>query len=152
MKKGYINGSDLLLLINGKAIGHCSSHSLEFTSETKDRQVKPVATADMSSGLWKEKGVTGLSISISADGIGFYDEAEFGRAELLAAWNAGEAVTVKACERGKETKPYLEGSFIITKVSESSPAQDDVTYNLSLENNGQPTTFAPSEITNGAAE
>lgn len=42
---GYINGSDLLLKVGGKAVGHCTSHTLTFNSETKDRAVKPVASA-----------------------------------------------------------------------------------------------------------
>ena len=50
---GYINGSDILLSVGGKAIGHCASHTLTFNSETKDRAVKPLASASYSSGLWK---------------------------------------------------------------------------------------------------
>ena len=65
-KKGYCNGSDMLLYVDGKAVGHCTSHSTTLTTETKDRAVKPVATAEISAGLWKGKGVTGLSVSISA--------------------------------------------------------------------------------------
>ena len=45
VKKGYVNGSDLLLYINGKAVGHCTSHTATFNSETKERAVKPVASA-----------------------------------------------------------------------------------------------------------
>ena len=75
---GYINGSDLLLMVGGKAVGHCTSHTLTFNSETKDRAVKPAASEAKSSGLWKNKGVTSLSISISAEGLRFYDETENG--------------------------------------------------------------------------
>ena len=62
---GYINGSDLLLSIGGKPVGHCTSHKLTFNTETKDRAVKPLATQGSKAGLWKEKGVNGLSITIS---------------------------------------------------------------------------------------
>ena len=48
---GYINGSDLLLKIGDKAVGHCTSHKLTFNSETKDRAVKPVATKATEAGL-----------------------------------------------------------------------------------------------------
>ena len=65
---GYINGSDLLLSIDGKAVGHCSKHKVTYNSETKERAVKPVATQVEGAGLWKDKSVTGLSITISADG------------------------------------------------------------------------------------
>lgn len=67
----YCNGSDMLLYVGDKAFGHCSTHTTTMNSETKDRAVKPAASAAKSSGLWKQKGVTGLSISISADGLVF---------------------------------------------------------------------------------
>ena len=138
---GYINGSDLLLSVGGKAIGHCTSHTLTFNSETKDRAVKPAAASGYSAGLWKGKGVTGLSISVKADGLRYYGEAENGYEELSALWGAGAPVTVKAFEREGDESPYLEGSFVITSLEETTPAQDDVTYTISLENNGEPTTY-----------
>ena len=83
-KTGYCNGSDMLLYIGGKAVGHCTTHTVTLSSETKDRAVKPVATKTISSGLWKGKGVVGLSYSISAEGLCFYDETECGYKELYA--------------------------------------------------------------------
>ena len=47
---GYVNGSDMLLYINGKAIGHCSSHTTTFNAETKERAVKPVASLPKQQG------------------------------------------------------------------------------------------------------
>lgn len=150
-KTGYCNGSDLLLYIDGKAIGHCTTHTLTLNSETKERAVKPVASKSMSAGLWKGKGITSLSISLSAEGLGFYDETEFGFKEAFAAWKAGLAVTVKAMEREESDKPYLEGSFVITSLERQAPAQDDVTYSISLENDGEPTTLDESAITETVA-
>ncbi len=43
-KTGYCNGSDMLLYVGGKAVGHCTTHTSTFNSETKDRAVKPVAS------------------------------------------------------------------------------------------------------------
>ena len=93
-RNGYCNGSDMLVYVGGKAVGHCTSHTATFNSETKDRAVKPKASAPISAGLWKNKTVTGLSISISADGLVHYDETESGFKELLAAWRQGKPVTV----------------------------------------------------------
>ena len=98
-KRGYCNGSDMLLYVGGKAVGHCTTHTTTLNSETKDRAVKPVATAAISAGLWKGKGVTGLSVSISAEGLVFYEETESGYKALLTAWNAGTSVEVKCMER-----------------------------------------------------
>lgn len=146
-KTGYVNGSDMLLYVDGKAIGHCTTHSTEFSSETKDRQVKPVASAPMSAGLWKAKGVTGLSISISADGLACYDEPEAGFGTLFDLWTKGKSVTVKCMERENSDKPYLQGKFIISKVSRQDGAQDDSTYSISLDNDGMPETLDSTAIT-----
>lgn len=142
---GYVNGSDLLLSVGGKAVGHCTSHKTTFNSETKDRAVKPIQTQGVSAGLWKDKGVTGLSISISAEGLRFYDETESGFTELAAKWGAGTVVEVKAFPRGDgkpaTQTPYLVGNFVITSIEEDAPAQDDATYSINLENAGEPTIY-----------
>lgn len=137
----YINGSDLLLKVAGAAVGHCTSHTVTFNSETKDRAVKPVASAAKSAGLWKGKGVTGMSISISFEGLRFYNETESGFDAIASEWGTGQSVDVEAFERGNSNEPYLVGKFVITSLEETSPAQDDATYNGSLENDGEPTTY-----------
>ena len=149
-RTGYCNGSDMLVYVGGKAVGHCTSHTATFNSETKDRAVKPVASASLSAGLWKGKTVTGLSISISAEGLVHYDETESGFKELLAAWKTGAPVTVKCMERANDNEPYREGSFVITSLERTDPAQDDSTYSIQLENNGEPTTLDEDAITENA--
>ena len=115
---------------------HCTSHTLTFASETKDRAVKPVASATISTSLWKGKGVTGLSVSISAEGLRNYDETEGGFKSLVSAWVTGQPVAVLGFERESDATPYLSGNFVITNLEETSPAQDDATYSISLENDG----------------
>lgn len=148
----YINGSDLLLFVGGKAVGHCTSHTLTFNSETKDRQVKPAASLGIQSGLWKQKGVTGLSISISFEGLRFYDEAENGFEEIAPMWGVGQSVEVCAYQRNETAPgvttegqnadtPYVKGNFIISSLEETSPAQDDATYSGSLESDGEPEIY-----------
>ena len=144
---GYINGSDLLLKVGGKAVGHCTSHTLTFNSETKDRAVKPVASATKSSGLWKGKGVTGLSISISAEGLRFYDETENGHEQMASLWGKNASVEVEAFKRGGDKTPYVKGNFVIASLEETSPAQDDATYSVSLENDGEPETYPGKDAT-----
>lgn len=150
-KTGYCNGSDLLLYVGGKAVGSCTSHTATFSSETKERAVKPVASAALSSGKWKKKGVVGLSYSISAEGLRFYDETECGFKELFKLWKAGESVEVKCMEREAAEKPYLVGKCVITSLEETAPAQDDATYSVNLENDGEPTTLDEEAITENAA-
>lgn len=154
----YVNGSDLLLFVGGKAVGHCTSHTLTFNSETKDRNVKPVASQGAQAGLWKGKGVTGLSISISAEGLRFYNETENGFDEIAAKWGVGQSVKVKAYQRGENgvvetgngaSEPYVEGDFIIASIEETSPAQDDATYSVTLENDGEPDVYPGKGETSG---
>ncbi len=146
-KTGYCNGSDMLVYIAGKAVGHCSTHTTTMNSETKDRAVKPIASKGISAGLWKGKGVTGLSISISAEGLVFYGEAETGYKALVAAWKAGKSVEVKCMERESSDKPYLKGNFVIASLERTDPAQDDSTYTVNLENDGEPDTLDESALT-----
>lgn len=150
-KKGYVNGSDVLLYVGGKAIGSCTSHTATFNSETKERAVKPVASATLSAGLWKRKTVTGLSYSVSAEGLRFYDETECGYKTLLGLWKAGKPIEVKCMER-ETAEPYLVGNCIITSLEETSPAADDATYSISLDNDGEPTTLDESKITENEQE
>ena len=149
---GYINGSDLLLKVGGKAVGHCTSHTLTFNSETKDRAVKPEANAAKSSGLWKGKGVTGLSISISAEGLRFYDETENGHEQMASLWGKNASVEVEAFKRGGDKTPYVKGNFVIASLEETSPAQDDATYSVSLENDGEPETYPGKDATEAATQ
>lgn len=141
METGYVNGSDLLLSIGGKAIGHCTSHTLTFSSETKERAVKPLASKAKSAGLWKEKGVTSLSVSISGEGLVFDGETENGYTALAALWAKGESVEVIGFERGNSASPYFKGNFVISSLEQSDPAQDDATYSISLENDGEPEIY-----------
>lgn len=138
----------MLLYIGDKAIGHCSTHSATFSTETKDRAVKPVASASLAAGMWKAKTINGLAVSISAEGLVFYQESEGGFKACLALWKAGQPVSVKCMERESET-PYLTGSFVISSLERTDPAQDDATYSISLENNGE-VTISETVLTEGA--
>ena len=149
-KNGYCNGSDMLLYVGGKAVGSCTSHTTNFKSETKERAVKPAASVKTTSGLWKKKGVIALSYSISSDGLVFYDETECGYRELFAAWKAGKSVTVKCMERDQTDKPYLEGACVIASLDRVDGANDDSTYSIGLENDGEPTTLDETAITENA--
>lgn len=154
-KTGYVNGSDLLLYVDGKAVGSCTSHQTTFNSETKERAVKPPAKQGMKSGLWKKKGVTGLSFSISADGLLFYDETEYGFKKLYQLWKEAKSVEVKCMERSEDGdtdtngEPYLRGMCIITSLQQNAAAQDDATYSVTLENDGEPDELDESKITEG---
>lgn len=136
-KTGYINGSDLLASIDGKACGHCTSHTTTYSSETKDRAVKPLASdASGNAGLYKEKTVTGLSVQVKCEGLRFYGETESGLKSLLSKWKVGGFVELKGFARGNDTAPYMSGKFVISSLEESAPAGDDTTYSATFDNTG----------------
>ena len=135
-KSGYINGADLLLSVGGKAIGHCTTHTCTYNTETKERAVKPASSvAYGGTSLWKEKGV-----------LRHFGETEEGLKSLLNAWKSGAAVTVTAYERDSSASPYLSGSFVIASLEQTAPAQDDSTFSGTLENNGE-VTITPTNLT-----
>lgn len=139
--EGYVNGSNMLLLIENKALGHCSTHTCTFNTETKEHAVKPPASQSVQKGKFKEKTVSGLSYTIEGEGLTFYGEPETSFKELMDLWIAGEPVKVKCIHRGESTSPYLEGYCIIDNLKETSPAEEDTTYSISLTNSGAPTKF-----------
>lgn len=145
----YCNGSNMLLYLGEDAFGHCTTHTATMNSETKDRAVKPAASKAKTNGMWKEKGVTGLSIAISAEGLIYDGETEASYQKMLAAWKSGQPVKIKCMQRGESKKPYLAGSFIISSLERTDPAQDDSTYTINLDNNGEPDTLDETAFTDG---
>lgn len=146
----YCNGSNMLLYLGADAFGHCTTHTATMNSETKDRAVKPAASKAKTNGMWKEKGVTGLSIAISAEGLIYDGETEASYQKMLAAWKSGQPVKIKCMQRGESKKPYLAGSFIISSLERTDPAQDDSTYTINLDNNGEPDTLDETAFTDSA--
>lgn len=138
----YINGNDLLVSIDGKAVGHCTTHTATFSTETKDTAVKPVATKSKEeAGKFKSKTVSGLSIQVKADGLAFRSETEGGFKQLLAKWKVGSSVKLDLFERENDATPYLSGNFVITTLEITAPAGEDSTYSATFDNDGTPDTF-----------
>ena len=141
LPQGYLNGNDLLLLVKGKAVGHCVSYSVDYKSETKNRAVKPIASAPPGSGKFKETTVTGQSISIKTEQFIYIGETEASHKDFLAVWKTGAAVDLKIIARGSSDDVLLAGSFIIESMSETTEADQDVKSSVSFINNGAPTTL-----------
>jgi predicted secreted protein len=144
---GYKPGSDLLIFVGGKAIGHCSTCTITHGSESQERAVKPLASVTAANaGKWTEKNVSKLTVSITAEGFSFFGETEGGYEKLLELWQAAAPVACKYAYRGEEATKYYGGNFVITNLSETAPAGDDATYSVSLENSGPVTPVDLSEL------
>ena len=133
----YVNGSDLLVMVGTKAVGHCTTHTATFSTETKETAFKPLASvAAGSSSLFKGKRVSGLSVQVKADGLVFSGETEAGFKDILAAWKTGAAITLKLFKRGGDATPYCSGNFIISSLENTAPAGEDATYSATFDNDG----------------
>lgn len=134
----YIKGDDILVMFDDKATGHSTSHTSSFSTETKDVAVKPEASkAKSTSGLFKRKRVTGLSVQVKCDGLCVYGETESGIKEFLAKWKVGASVPLKCFERGGDETPYLSGNFIISSLETTAGSGEDVTYSVTFDNDGE---------------
>lgn len=146
-KTGYVDGSDLLMKLGTGAIGHCSTHSVTYSTETADVAVKPAASvAATTAGLYKEKRIKGLNIQAKASGVKFYSETESGFKAILGKWALGQTVTCSFLEREYDSTPYLSGSFVIAELTETNPAKDDATYDVTLDLSGAPTVLDESKL------
>lgn len=137
----YMNGSNVLFSVGGKGLGHCTTHSVTFNTETKERGVKPPVKEGEKKALFNGKGVTKMSISVHGEGFRYMGEEELSLDDVRKLWGAGQSVELSCFERKTSTAPYLKGKFVITKVEETSPAQDDATFNVDFENDGEPEVY-----------
>lgn len=137
----YENGSDILLQVGSACIARCSTHNVQYNTETKERAVKAPASQGKQSALFTSKGVTKLTITAHGEAFRFYKATENGFEECAALWGKGQAVELKAFKRGSDSSPYLQGQFVITAMEETNPANDDATWTIDLENDGEPTIY-----------
>lgn len=139
---GYVNGSDMLLMIGEECVGHCTSHKVQYNADTKRHNVKaPASVKALGTDLFSEETVTGLSLTIDFEGLQHYEETENSIGKLRMAWKAGKPVTAKCFRRSKDDTPYLVVPAVITSLTEDNPARDDSTFSGSLKNSGEPTAF-----------
>lgn len=147
--EGYINGSDMLLAVFNKAIGHCTEHTVTYDTTTKERAVKAPETQGVSASLFKETTVTGLSVTISFKGLKVYDETELDAETLKALWKEAKPVTGECFNRPAagvsdgNRQPYLKADFVITKLTESATAEDDASFDGELKMTGAPEIWTP---------
>lgn len=137
----YMNGSNVLFTVGGKGLGHSTTHSVTYNTETKERGVKPPVKEKTKNALFSGKGVTKMSISVHGEGFRYKGEEELSLDDIRKLWGIGRSVELSCFEREGDATPYLKGKFVITKVEETSPAQDDTTFTVDFENDGEPEVY-----------
>lgn len=154
MSNSVLDGTDLILSVDGRALGFSTGCKVSTKVETGERVTKEAA-----SGKWKEKYVKSFSEDISADGCVLTDGTSEMPTydELKALMLAGTAITAHYSLRdgdkrtGKEAGGY-KGSYIITSLELDGQAGDDAKYSISLENCGAVTIVGSGLSTTTATE
>lgn len=137
----YMSGSNVLFTVGGKGLGHSTTHTVTYSTETKKRGVKPPVKEKTKKALFSGKGVTEMSISVHGEGFRYKGEEELSLDEIRKLWGIGRSVELSCFERDGDATPYLKGKFVISKVEETSPAQDDATFAVDFENDGEPEVY-----------
>lgn len=133
-----LNGADLILSIDGEALGFATGCKISTTAETGERRTK-----ETSGGMWPEKYVKGLSEEISGDGLTLrkksdgmptYDEI---KAKMLARTPITAHYSLRDGDKrtGKAAGGYT-GKFLITSLEIDGQAGDDSKYSFKLSSHG----------------
>ncbi len=134
-----LDGTDLILSVNGGALAFSTGCKITTQTETGERVTKEAAA-----GKWKEKYVKSFSESISADGVVCVDAAKDAPTydQLKDLQIAGKPVDVTynvretGARTGKAAGGY-KGKYIITSLDLDGQAGDDAKYSIQLENCGK---------------
>lgn len=133
-----LDGTDLILSVNGKALGFSTGCSIDTSAETGER-----VTKEAKQGKWKEVYVKSFSESISADGCVLTDGVANTPTydQLKDMMTAGQPIDASynvredASREGKEAGGY-KGKYIITSLKLDAQAGDDAKYSVQLQNSG----------------
>lgn len=137
--KSVLDGTDLILSIESKALGFSTGCKVNTTVEIGER-----VTKEASSGKWKEKYVKSFSENISADGCVLTDgDTETPTYDQLKdAMLKGEPVDAAYSlrdgdKRTGKTEGGYAGKYLITSLELDGQAGDDAKYSVQLENSGE---------------
>lgn len=134
----YRDGTDLILSINSKALGHSTECKISYKAETGTRKTKEAAA-----GKWDEKYVKSLGCTVTASGFVFDDDDQNQKPSIDTLRTAFKtAQPVDASWSYRDGGSIESGKFIITALDHEGKAGDDETYSITLENSGAVGTTA----------
>ena len=134
----YRDGTDLILSINSKALGHSTECKISYKAETGTRKTKEAAA-----GKWDEKYVKSLGCTVTASGFVFDDDDQNQKPSIDTLRTAFKtAQPVGASWAYRDGGSIESGKFIITALDHEGKAGDDETYSITLENSGAVGTTA----------
>lgn len=112
-------GNNIRVTVGDQLIGGQQDCTLTMSSETGDTTTKD-------SGMWAESEVTGLSWTVTCDGLIAVDDAAV--TLLEAAWRAAERVTIQY----GTAEAYKVGEAIIESLEQNDAMKEKSTYSVSF--------------------
>ena len=125
---GKLEGTLWLFYVDGVAISHSQSGSVEFSTESRNLNTKD-------SGIWNEIAPTIISGSGSCDGLVALD-ATYGIEQMFTAMKNRTKIGLKFSTNVKGDK-YFSGNAYIMSMSADAPDKDNTTYSVSFEFTGE---------------
>lgn len=126
-----INGSSIMLFLDGKPTLVAKSHKISYKSSTES-----VITKDVESSLYVQKMVKQIDVTISVDAfVAVPNSGGIVAEDLVSALLKAKEVTCKYGKKDKTGK-CQEGKFIIDSIDITSQAGERATYSASLSNTG----------------
>ena len=127
MSTGIANGTDLILLVEGTAIAHCTNHTLNAS-------MAPRTSSDKDSAGWESNNPGVRSWSVDFSGLYYYDAA-YGTSDLFGLYTAETQVSLRFTNSTTADK-YFHGEAYITSLSIGSPSEGDVSFSGSFIGDG----------------
>tara|TARA_R100000742_G_C4187000_1_gene20288 strand:+ start:12 stop:419 length:408 start_codon:yes stop_codon:yes gene_type:complete len=125
---GIINGTSLLVYVDGTALMHSTSGTLTLNMDTRDATTKE-------SGGWKDVLEAGRNWSIEAEGMYALDSSNKDWQDLFSAMNTRSTVALQFKTSDAADK-YYSGSAYVTSISQEAPTEDSTSYSVSFEGTG----------------
>jgi hypothetical protein len=130
MADEVINGTDLFVFMEGVAVAHATSHTLNFKMATRNTSNKDV-------GIYETKDVGRFDLSATCEGLVVYGAAA-GFEQLINAMRARLPLTLDFGQKaaGLDTLDaavwYATGEFIIESFEMTAPDQGNSTYSATF--------------------
>jgi|688.fasta_scaffold46092_7 predicted secreted protein len=125
-----LNGTAVVLKINGTTVANLKSNTMSFT-----RALIDVSNKD--SGGWKESIYGQGSATFDFEGV-FVENGNWGFSQAFVALNSKSTFTARWS--GPAGDIYYQATCLISSLSETAPMEDAVTFSGTLEMTGAPTT------------
>lgn len=126
-----VNGTDILLSVQGNIIGCATTHSIEITNAVREVSCK-------GSGDWTSAEYGRFSWSVSVDAlVNLYVDASVQHYDdLVTLMLAKTVVTVSSViSEGLDTYT-MSGDAIITSISKNASDNENATYSIQLQGRG----------------